>query len=270
MASSPTYLFFCCAWSLLIAAETQLLMDSSGVYPVQSEQVVYTSNSVQIQACASIPNVASYDRAAFQSTLSQTIGALIATSTLFLTRVYSGSTGDVCFFFVYQAANQEAAQAAFFKLSPQGIGTAKGFSLTVTFNSLPYVCTVSTSVWQNEDSAPFGVQLPFQWTSSDILLWALGGGALLSVAAISACCCILHFSARRETAILESIVALDQQMLAKMQRHYQGTPKLNGEAKTKTKGSMSKNIKKLPSKNTSVDETHTGKPNSTEVQENEA
>ena len=202
----------------MTTADAQMLLDSSWIYPTHPEQVVYTTNSVQVEACASIANVASSSRGAFQTALSQNIGSILSGSALFLTRVYSDSaTGNLCFFYVYQAPNQEAARAAFAKLSPQGVGTSQGVSLTVTFNSLPYVCTVSASVWQNEDSLPFGVQLPFQWSANDILLWAVCGGALLCVAAISACCFILHFSARREIAVLESVVAMDQKLLAKLQ-----------------------------------------------------
>ena len=68
-------------------------------------------------------------------------------------------------------------------------------------------------MWQDESGQPFGVQLPFHWTADDIMLWALCGGGLLCVAAMSACCFILHYSARRETAILESVLATDQQLL---------------------------------------------------------
>lgn len=241
----------------MISAQAQMLLDSSGIFPTQQEQVVYTSNSVQIEACASIPNVPSASRAAFQDVLSQTIGGLISTSTLFLTRVYSDSSGNLCFFYVYQAPNQDSARAAFAKLSPQGVGSAQSFSLTIIFNSLPYVCTVSTSVWQNEDSLPFGVKLPFQWTADDILLWALCGGALLSVAAISACCCVLHFSARRETAILESIVALDQKVLAKMQQRYTAS-----NSNMKKKGLNKSTAKKADAKD--VGSPQKGEENSTD------
>ena len=89
-----------------------------------------------------------------------------------------------------------------------------GITITVAFNALPYTCTIASSMWQDESGQPFGVQLPFHWTADDIMLWALCGGGLLCVAAMSACCFILHYSARRETAILESVLATDQQLLA--------------------------------------------------------
>ena len=73
-------------------------------------------------------------------------------------------------------------------------------------------------MWQDESGQPFGVQLPFHWTADDIMLWALCGGGLLCVAAMSACCFILHYSARRETAILESVLATDQQLLTMLSK----------------------------------------------------
>ena len=95
-----------------------------------------------------------------------------------------------------------------------GVNSVNGITITVAFNALPYTCTIASSMWQDESGQPFGVQLPFHWTADDIMLWALCGGGLLCVAAMSACCFILHYSARRETAILESVLATDQQLLA--------------------------------------------------------
>ena len=111
----------CILLLLVQTALAQMLQDSSGIYPTTPEAVVYTTNSVQIEACASIPNVASSNRPNFQIALSTQLASIVS-GTVFLTRVYtsSGGTGDVCFFYVYQAPNSDAARMAFAKISPQG------------------------------------------------------------------------------------------------------------------------------------------------------
>ena len=111
-----------CILGLALQCRAQLQADTSGVYPLNQEAVTMTASSVQVQVC--IGGLLSDARAAFQVAVQQELSRKLSSTAFFLTRVYSSTAGDICFFYVFQATGTEAAQRAFLTLSPQAIQLA--------------------------------------------------------------------------------------------------------------------------------------------------
>ena len=142
------------------------------------------------------------------------LGAVLSSTAFFLTRVYSSDDGGICFYYVFQAPNPTAAKTAFLRLSPQG-----GSNMYVTFDNAVKQCAITASPWQGDGQAPMGMQLPFQWSANDLLLWGLCGGGALCALAVGTCCCIMRLTFQRDTATLQAILRADKQVLTALRTH---------------------------------------------------
>jgi len=159
--------------------------------------------------------VLSVDRSAFQQgVLAQLQTTLRNTGGIQLARVYTDTSGDVCFFYLYQAAGKAEAAYACELLSPNGQGvTSRASSLPVTFGGVTYATTISAAPWQVESAGPFGVPLPAQWSASDLLMWSGIAGAALCVFTAGACCCIVRRVGSRDRAAVRALLEQDRQLV---------------------------------------------------------
>ena len=194
----------------------QLQLDSSSIFPLVSEEVVRDSNSIDIQLC--VGGLLTTDSVAFQSAAATQLAALLSSTAIYLTRVYTIPTGDLCLLYVFEAPNPSSAQLGLARLSPPGQLSGHAASIIITGQGVPWPCTVTASPWQVMDASPMGVPLPFQWSANELLLWGLCGGGFLLAAALGTCCCALRLSFHRDDATLRAILATDKKVAIKVKK----------------------------------------------------
>lgn len=196
------------------------LYDTSDVFKgtLYDEVITRDANTVDIQAC--VRSILSDDRVPFQIALRNFLVGRLASTSLFLTRVYSNTAGDYCFLYVYQGADPAASRQAVTLINPQGTGSGASTTVQVAFTgasgaTMTWPVAVTASPWQaGSSNTPLGVPLPNQWSAEDFLMWSVAVGGALLFLALVACCCIVRATFVQDSASMASIMEADRTVLS--------------------------------------------------------
>ena len=155
--------------------------------PPESELTLRTTSSVDMQVCAS--NLLSTDRDPVEAIVIASLRyALGRTTAVYLVRESTTSTGGtVCWTFVYQAPNPDAAARARQSIAnAQPSGTPRD-TLSVAYGGMVLLCPLTVVPWQGE-SAPI-VLLP-DLSAQDIVFYGGAAGGIMGVCMVATCCFI--------------------------------------------------------------------------------
>jgi hypothetical protein len=98
----------------------------------------------------------------------------------------------VCFLFVHQSPNPDAARNAIQLLLSRGDNT-----FSVTYNSFILPCRIAAAAWQGEEPSPLG----FEVSAIDVLTWGGCVGGVIAFCAVGVCC-FVQLSRRKEARAL--------------------------------------------------------------------
>jgi hypothetical protein len=183
------------------------LIKSQQIVEANTEFTMRNSNSIDIQVCA--PSVLANERDGVQKSIFNQIKQTLDNTAVYYTRLYSTSTGTVCFLYVFQASSPDMAQnAVIVLLNNNGL-------LYVQYNEFEISCTIAAVPWQGEAYGPLGPDIPWQWTGSDVLLWggSTAGALLFCVVGV---CCLIKISASKEQQRASKILQMDKNLLNNM------------------------------------------------------
>jgi hypothetical protein len=190
-----------------------------------TELTMRTFDSVDVEVCAD--SIMATDQQALQAEVVAQLQALLGTTAVYLTRLYTRpASGTICFMYVYQARSPTEAREAVQTL------LADTATLPVTFKGYMLRCRISAVPWVGEDAGPLG--LNWQLTGSDVLLWGGLAGGLLVACSVSVCC-FVQLSQSRESKRAALLLAKDRKimkMLMSVHQHdsEEASPVKNKEA----------------------------------------
>ena len=95
---------------ILTVALMICLIKSQQIVEANTEFTMRNSNSIDIQVCA--PSVLANERDGVQKSIFNQIKQTLDNTAVYYTRLYSTSTGTVCFLYVFQASSPDMAQNA--------------------------------------------------------------------------------------------------------------------------------------------------------------
>ena len=171
-----------------------------------TEVTMRSFNSVDIQICAD--SMLSTERAGLQAALQTNMQGKLLTTAVYYTRYYTtAGQGTVCYMFVYQAPNPQAAREAIQTLM-QDSGT-----MDVAYLGATVPCRITAIPWVGEDVGPMG--LDWQFGANDVMLWGGCMGGLLTACSIGVCC-FVQLSANKETKRADEVLKKDRETLKKI------------------------------------------------------
>jgi hypothetical protein len=172
---------------------------------------VRTTNSVDIQVCAS--SVLSNERDSVQASIIAQIKLALDSTGVYYTRAFSTNAGGVCFLYVYQASSPSMARNAVpILLTNSNNNNNNGAVFSVQYNGFDLGCSITAVPWQGEGYGPFGPDIPWQWTGSDVIMW---GGCIAGtlVFCILGMCCLVRISASQERQRADKILLMDKRLI---------------------------------------------------------
>ena len=179
------------------------------IVEANTEFTMRTTNSVDIQVCAS--SVLSNERDGVQTSVVAQIKQALDSTAVYYTRAYSTNDGGICFLYVYQASSPVMARNAV-PILLRSNNNNNGAAFSVQYNGFDLGCSITAVPWQGEGYGPFGPDLPWQWTGSDVIMW---GGCIAGVLVfcILGMCCLVRISASREQQRADKIFQLDKRLI---------------------------------------------------------
>ena len=180
--------------------------------PPESELTLRTTSSVDMQVCAS--NLLSTDRDPVEAIVIASLRyALGQTTAVYLVRESTASAGGtVCWTFVYQAPNPDAAARAGRAIAnAQPPGTPRD-TLAVPYGGMPLLCSLAVVPWQGE-SAPI-VQLP-DLSALDIVFYGGAAGGIMGVCMV-ATCCFIALSYSQDERRAQNVLRADRRAIRRL------------------------------------------------------
>ena len=179
------------------------------IVEANTEFTMRTTNSVDIQVCAS--SVLSNERDGVQASVVAQIKQALDSTAVYYTRAYSTNAGGICFLYVYQASSPAMARNAV-PILLRSNNNNNGAAFSVQYNGFDLGCSITAVPWQGEGYGPFGPDIPWQWTGSDVIMW---GGCIAGVLVfcVVGMCCLVRISASREQQRADKILQLDRRLI---------------------------------------------------------
>lgn len=153
----------------MLAGWVALLL--AGAYAQGTNQVIRSTNSVDIQICIQTAFLTP-QRDVFQQTLSAYIMQnILSSNALYLDRQYTTNQSVLCYLYVYQGSSPSNAVSVLQRLAQRS-------TLQIPFAGSAIDCAVTAAQWSGDDLSYLGAPFPQLWTVNDLVLW---GSCMLAV-----------------------------------------------------------------------------------------